>query len=73
MKPNECIAKNMRTLLKEKQISLMEFSKQSGISYATLKEIVDGKDVKMQLRTILKIAQTFEVSVDWLVRESNLK
>lgn len=51
----------------------MEFSKQSGISYATLKEIVDGKDVKMQLRTILKIAQTFEVSVDWLVRESNLK
>jgi len=53
-------------LLESKQISRMEFSKQSGIPYMTIVNFYEKGTENVKLSTLKKIARYFDVSLDYI-------
>lgn len=58
-------------LIYEKNMTIVAFSKKSGIPLSTLSGILQGKQIKnMSLRTTLAIADTLDMSIYDLIKET---
>lgn len=56
-------------LIYEKNMTIVAFSKKSGIPLSTLSGILQGKQIKnMSLRTTLAIADTLDISIYDLIK-----
>lgn len=62
------IAKNIRKLRAEKDISQDKLSKLADISLHTLTKIESGDTPNPTIETMKKIANAFDVSVDYLIK-----
>lgn len=57
----------LKQLLEEKKFSLYKLSIKSGIGYATLHDIISGKNKNPRVGTVAKIAGVFGKKVDDLI------
>ena len=61
------LAKTIKELRKKHKISQEELARKAGITYSTLIKIESGANDNPTIKTIKKIADTLEVSLDELV------
>jgi transcriptional regulator with XRE-family HTH domain len=61
------LAKTIKELRKKHKISQEELAKQAGITYSTLIKIESGANDNPTIKTMKKIADTLDVSLDELV------
>lgn len=67
MRSEPCFdASNLRELIRESKLSISELSRCSGISRSTLSRIIGGA-LEPNLRNLMRLADYFEVSVDYLI------
>jgi putative transcriptional regulator len=64
MRPSE----NIQNILKEKGINAYKMSKDIEISHSNLYDILNGKNDNPRIRTIKKIADYLNVTVDELLK-----
>ena len=57
----------LKKKIQEDKINLYKLSRESGIPYATLHDIVSGKTKNPTVDTILKLAKTLEESVESII------
>ena len=63
------VGSNVRTICKDKNINLMEFSEEIGISYEYLRHIVSvGGQKSLSFYSMYKIAKVLDVSMDELCK-----
>jgi len=61
------LAQNIKGLRKKHKISQEELAKQAGVTYSTLIKIESGANDNPTIKTMKKIADALEVSLDELV------
>ena len=61
------LAKTLKELRKKHKISQEELARKAGITYSTLIKIESGANDNPTIKTIKKIADTLDVSLDELV------
>lgn len=61
------LAKTIKELRKKHKISQEELARKAGITYSTLIKIESGANDNPTIKTIKKIADTLDVSLDELV------
>lgn len=64
------LSTQMKRLMKEKNISRYKLSKETGIPYTTLTQIINGRTKDPQINALKVLADYFNVSVDYLTGES---
>jgi transcriptional regulator with XRE-family HTH domain len=69
---NSRIGQRIEQLLKSKKINRLRLSRDTGVPYSTITQIINGRTKDPQLSSLEKIADYFEVSVDYLRGESIL-
>ena len=63
------VGSNVRTICKDKNINLMEFSEEIGISYEYLRHIVSvGGQKSLSFYSMYKIAKVLDISMDELCK-----
>lgn len=62
------IAKNIKQLKKEMNISKSELVRRTGLDYHTIVKIENGATPDPRINTVLKIAKAFKISIDKLVK-----
>ena len=63
------VGSNVRTICKNKNINLMEFSEEIGISYEYLRHIVSvGGQKSLSFYSMYKIAKVLDISMDELCK-----
>lgn len=62
------IADRIRKLMKDRKLSASDVAKRVNLKEATLRNILSGTN-NPQLRTAIKISETFDVTLDWLCTE----
>lgn len=62
------LAKNLQNLRKEKGLTQEELAKESGIAYATLVKLEQALLVNPTLKTLQKLADVFEITIDDLIK-----
>ena len=62
------LSTNIKKLRKKHHLSQEELAKKAGITYSTLIKIESGLNKNPTLETLTKIASTFKVKIDELVR-----
>jgi transcriptional regulator with XRE-family HTH domain len=60
---------NVKRFRKEKKLSQEELAKEAGITYTTLAKIESGNNTNPTVKTIQKIAQALDVTIDDLMKE----
>ncbi|MCO8296468.1 helix-turn-helix domain-containing protein [Tetragenococcus halophilus] len=65
MEIEEIVAKNLRTVMAEKNISGVELSRYTGLSESTIHYIKNGNISGIRFNTLQKISECFEVPVDY--------
>jgi transcriptional regulator with XRE-family HTH domain len=60
---------NVKRFRKEKNLSQEELAKEAGITYTTLAKIESGNNTNPTVKTIQKIAQALDVTIDDLMKE----
>lgn len=61
---SEAVAVRINELLKEKNITRYKLAQKSCLSHETIKSIMKGKAKGVNLKTIISIADGFEMKVD---------
>jgi len=61
------LIERVESLMKAERINRKMLAERSGIPYSTLCGAVHGKWKNMELPTLVKLADYFHVSLDWLV------
>ncbi|MDD5456251.1 MAG: helix-turn-helix transcriptional regulator [Candidatus Margulisbacteria bacterium] len=64
------IAKNIKILRKEKKMSQEKLSRLADISFPSLTKIESGTTENPTVKTLKKIADVLEVTVDYLIQEN---
>lgn len=64
------IGDRIQQLLESEKISRLKLSKETGIPYSTITQIINGRTKDPQFSSLEKIADYFEVTVDYLRGES---
>ncbi|MEG0258707.1 MAG: helix-turn-helix transcriptional regulator [Lysinibacillus sp.] len=64
--------KRLRLLRKEKNLTLRELEKQTGISYSALGKY-ERDERQPDFDTLEKLADYFDVSIDWLLARTNIR
>jgi len=59
---------NIRRLMSRHDLTIREFADDAEVSYRCIKSILEGIN-KPNLGTVIKIANTFDVSIDALLRK----
>jgi len=62
------LAKNLQKLRKENGLTQEELAKKSGVAYTTLVKLEQGILVNPTLKTLQKLADTFDVTIDYLTK-----
>jgi len=62
------IADRIHQLMTDRDIPIADFAKRTGLGIKSLKNILSGVN-NPQLKTAIKIADTFGVTLDWLCTE----
>ena len=63
------VGSNVRTICKDKNVNLMEFSEEIGISYEYLRHIVSvGGQKSLSFYSMYKIAKVLDISMDELCK-----
>lgn len=70
MSREEYLSQNIRKLRKKQKLSQEAVAKKVGITYSTLAKLESGANKNPTLDTLWKIADSFEVSLDYLVGRS---
>ena len=58
---------NLRFLINREGLTMVDAAKKVGVGNKTLYSILDGV-TRPSLPTVVKVAKTFDVSLDWLCR-----
>ena len=66
---SEAVAQRIRSLLYTKNISQYSLEQKTGLSHDTLKSIMKGKAKGVNLKTVIAIADGFEMNVDEFLRD----
>ena len=64
------LAKNLQKLRKEKGLTQEELANKSGIAYTTLVKLEQGILVNPTLKTLQKLADTFQITFDELIKKN---
>lgn len=67
------LSQNIKKHRKKHKLSQEELAKKAGITYSTLIKIETGANDNPTIKTLSKIAEALEVSIDELVRGSKKK
>ena len=62
------ISKNLKKIRKEKQYSLEQIARLTGLSLNTIVKIENGKNQNPTIQTMMKIAESLGVSVNDLIK-----
>ena len=62
------VADRIKMLMRDRRLTAAEFAKRSGMAEQSLKNILNGAN-NPQFRTVVKIANAFNTSLDWLCKE----
>lgn len=63
MTTNDAVAKRIRKLLREKNMTLYQLEQRSGIYHGPMDRILKGQNDTVTLRTIYKLARGFEIGI----------
>lgn len=63
------LAQNIKKLRKKHKLSQEELAKKAGITYSTLIKIESGANDNPTIKTLKRIADTFKISVDALIKK----
>lgn len=63
------VERNIRLLMYRNDLSTSSFAKEIGVKFKCISSIMDGVN-KPGIDTIIKIANTFGVTVDWLLSKN---
>ena len=61
------IGKNIQDILKKKEITPHKMAKNTGVSHASIYDILSGKNTNPGICMVKKIADYLEVSIDELI------
>lgn len=64
------ISKQIERLMKEHNVTRLKLSKDTGIPYTTLTQIINGRTKNPQVKALETIAEYFQVSLDYLLGQS---
>lgn len=70
MEISNTISSQIEKLMKESNVTRLKLSKDTGIPYTTLTQIINGRTKNPQIRAIEIIADYFRVSLDYLLGQS---
>lgn len=73
MSRENILASNIKRYRKKLNISQDKLSKLSNVTYNTIIKIESGKNKNPTMKTLIKIAEALEVSLDGLVKGKNKK
>jgi transcriptional regulator with XRE-family HTH domain len=67
------IGGNIELLRKEANLSIRDLAKDSGVGLATISDIKNAKAADLRLSTLFKLADSLNVNLEYLFKESELK
>lgn len=64
------LGENLKSILKEKKMSLRELNRQSGVALGSLSELINGRHKNMRVESVVRIAKVLGVTLDELVLDN---
>lgn len=66
------LSENVKREMISRKMTIRELAKETGVSSSNISDIVNGKVTNPRIETVIKLAETFNITIDKLIgRDSN--